>query len=115
MDVYKRIAGVANNEEYEDMQDELLDRFGDIPSQVENLLQIVLLKNAAHQAYITEISGNKDRIKIMMWPEAKIDVERIPILVREYKGRLKFVPDSSPYFIYQPPKSNDNVIMSTLQ
>lgn len=124
MDVYKRIATVANKEEYEDMQDELLDRFGDIPPQVENLLQIVLLKNAAHQAYITEISGNKNRIKVMMWPEAKIDVERIPILVREYKGRLKFVPDSSPYFIYDAQKSSGTVIeragrliesMSTLQ
>ena len=124
MDVYKRIAAVANKEEYEDMQDELLDRFGDIPPQVENLLQIVMLKNAAHQAYITEISGNKNRIKVMMWPEAKIDVERIPILVREYKGRLKFVPDASPYFIYDAQKSSGTVIeraerlvesMSTLQ
>ena len=70
------------------MQDELIDRFGDIPSQVENLLQVVLLKAAAHKVYITEISGTKDKMKIMMWNQAKIDVERIPILVREYKGRL---------------------------
>lgn len=110
MDIYKRIAGIETKEEYEDMQDELLDRFGDIPSQVENLLQVVMLKAAAHEAYITEISGTKDRLKVMMWSEAKIDVERIPILVREYKGRLKFVAGDTPHFIYSPKPSDDNVI-----
>lgn len=110
MDVYKRIAGIETMEEYEDMQDELLDRFGDIPSQVENLLEVVLLKTEAHKVYVTEISGNKNRIKMVMWPEAKIDVERIPILVREYKGRLKFFPGDNPYFIYEPRQSPEGVI-----
>ena len=59
MDVYKRIAGIETVEEYEDMQDELVDRFGDIPTQVENLMQAVLLKAKAHKVYITEITGNK--------------------------------------------------------
>lgn len=110
MDIYKRIAGIETDEEYEDMQDELIDRFGDIPSQVENLLQVVLLKAAAHKVYITEISGTKDKMKIMMWNQAKIDVERIPILVREYKGRLKFVTGDTPYFVYSPKPDDDNVI-----
>ena len=110
MDIYKRIAGIETDEEYEDMQDELIDRFGDIPSQVENLLQVVLLKAAAHKVYITEISGTKDKMKIMMWNQAKIDVERIPILVREYKGRLKFVTGDTPYFVYSTKPDDDNVI-----
>lgn len=110
MDIYKRIAGIETMEEYEDMQDELLDRFGDIPNQVENLLQIVLLKNAAHQAYVTEISGHKNRIRLTMWKDAEVDVERIPILVREYKGRLKFMPKDEPYFIFEPKPGTGTVI-----
>lgn len=113
MDIYKRIAGIESVEEYEDMQDELLDRFGDIPTQVENLLQAALLKASAHRVYVTEISGNKDRIKLSMWQSAKIDVERIPILIREYKGRLKFVPSDNPYFEYRPKQSTDNVLKRT--
>ena len=38
LDIYKRISGIENQEEYMDMQDELIDRFGDIPKPVENLL-----------------------------------------------------------------------------
>jgi hypothetical protein len=45
-----------------------------------------------------------------MWPEANIDVERIPILIREYKGRLKFVSGDIPAFLYEPKQSADNVI-----
>lgn len=109
MDVYKRIAGIENLEEYEDMQDELIDRFGVIPNQVENLLKVVLLKAAAHKAYVTEISGNKSLVKLSLWDKAEIDITRIPILVREYKGRLKFVPEG-PGFEYSPPRTDKNII-----
>lgn len=110
MDVYKRIAGIETLEEYEDMQDELLDRFGDIPSQVENLLQVVLLKAAAHKEYVTEISGDRKRLKLTMWKKAKVDVNRIPILIREYKGRLKFIPGENPGFEFVPKQGNEGVI-----
>lgn len=110
MDVYKRIAGIETREEYEDMQDELIDRFGDIPTQVENLLRVVLLKVAAHKAYVTEISGDKKQMKLLMWSKADVDVTRIPLLVREYKGRLKFIPGKNPGFEYLPKKGNKSVI-----
>lgn len=76
MDIYKRIAGIETMEEYEDMQDELLDRFGDIPNQVENLLQIVLLKNAhirhmllKFQVIKTESSLQCGKTLRWMWKE----------------------------------------------
>ncbi len=72
--------------------------------------RLFCLKNAAHQAYVTEISGHKNRIKLTMWKDAEVDVERIPILVREYKGRLKFMPKDEPYFIFQPKPGTGTVI-----
>lgn len=101
MDVYKRIANMKTIEDYEDMTDELVDRFGEIPQQVENLMQLVLIKAKAHDNYVVEIRGNSDQIELKMWPEAKIDVERIPILVREYKGKLRFFHQDGS-FIYYP-------------
>lgn len=107
MDIYKRIASIETQEEYEDMQNELTDRFGEIPTQVDNLMQIVLIKHAAHENFITEIKGDKREITMYMWPEAKIDVERIPILVREYRGKLKFVADENCFIYYPEDKSRD--------
>lgn len=62
LDVYKRISGIENQEEYMDMQDELIDRFGEIPRSVENLLKIADLKALAHQAGVVEVDVKKQDI-----------------------------------------------------
>ena len=55
LDVYKRIAAIENREEMEDMTEELIDRFGDIPKKVEKLLEVAALKAQAHQLYVTAV------------------------------------------------------------
>lgn len=55
LDMYKRIAGIENAEEYADMQEEMIDRFGELPNAAENLLRVALLKAEAHRAGITQI------------------------------------------------------------
>ena len=100
--IYKRISAIENDGEYEDMLDELTDRFGDPPKAVCNLLQIALLKASAHSAYITEIKGSKKQFRFDMYQKAPVDINKIPSLVEKYRGDLKFVPDSNPYFTYTP-------------
>ena len=102
LDVYKRIAEIETEEEKSDMVDELLDRFGEPPKSVMNLLAIALLKAKAHQAYITEITSKKDTLRFCMYPKAKIDPTGIPGLIASMGRRLKFVPDTPPYFVYEP-------------
>lgn len=55
LDIYKRIAGIESQQEYDDMLEELIDRFGEPPKAVLNLLAIARLKALAHRGYITEI------------------------------------------------------------
>lgn len=105
LNIYKRIASIENMDEYQDMQDELTDRFGDIPTPVENLLKVALLKSAAHAAGMTEISGDKNRLKFVMYPKARIDTEKIPELINKYRGDLKFTAEDEPYFTYTPRKT----------
>lgn len=102
LEIYKRIADILNEDEFLDMQEELLDRFGDIPSSVNNLLNIVLIKAYAHQAYITQMKQIGLEIKILMFQKAKININKIPALLEKYKKVLKFTPDNIPYFIYYP-------------
>ncbi len=61
LDTYKRIAAIENNEEYDDMLEELLDRFGEPPKTVQNLLAVANLKAPAHKAWITrdQAAGRK--------------------------------------------------------
>ena len=113
LDIYKRISAIETEEEYMDMQDELMDRFGDIPRSVENLLKIASIRALAHQAYVTEVVINRQEVRLTMYQKAKLQVEKIPDMVRSYKGDLKLVPGDVPSFHYidRRNKNQDSLAM----
>ena len=105
LDIYKRIATIESEEEMDDMIEELIDRFGDIPKKVELLLEVARLKNLAHQAYVTEVTQKGVTYTFRMYEKAKIHVERIPDLLKQFPEDLSFKADvSDPKFIYQRKK-----------
>jgi len=105
LDIYKRIAAIESEEEMDDMIEELIDRFGDIPKKVELLLEVARLKNLAHQAYVTEVTQKGVTYTFRMYEKAKIHVERIPDLLKQFPEALSFKADvSDPKFIYQKKK-----------
>ncbi|MCD7716123.1 MAG: transcription-repair coupling factor [Lachnospiraceae bacterium] len=96
LDVYKRIAAIRTEEEQEDMLEELIDRFGEPPRAVQNLLAIARLRSQAHDAWIVELAQKGNEIRIRMYERAQIDVSKIDSLLKDYKGRLKFVFSPAP-------------------
>ena len=107
LDIYKRISAIETDDEYMDMQDELMDRFGDIPRPVDNLLRVAELKAMAHRAYVTEVDINRQEIRFEMYQKAKLDVSGIPALIGEYKNALRFVPGEKPFMLYQDKRSKN--------
>jgi len=105
LDIYKRIAGIENEKEREDMKDELLDRFGEIPQSVENLLRIALIRVAAHGLYMMEIKGKNERIIFTFRPDAHIDPSGIPALLKKYGSSLAFTAYGNPFFTYKYKKT----------
>ena len=101
LDIYKRIAELETEDEKTDMIDELVDRFGEPPKSVMNLLNIAILKAKAHEAFIMEVASKKEQLQFAMYPQAKIDVEGIPKLIASMGRKLRFVPGAKPYFVYQ--------------
>lgn len=84
------------------MLEELIDRFGEPPKSVQNLLTIARLKAVAHSVYIKEIVQREDLLKILMYEKAKIHAQRIPELVKTFAPSLKFAADpKGPYFTYR--------------
>ena len=59
LDIYKRIAGIENEEESEEMLEELIDRFGDPPKSVENLLWIAKVKAKAHSCFLKRSNAKR--------------------------------------------------------
>lgn len=108
LNMYKKISLIENRAEYEDMEDELLDRFGEPPRAVQNLLRVALIKAAAHTAQITEIKGDRQRLKISFYSKAKIDINKIPDMVKKYGNDMKFCCSEPPYFEYMPKRQLKN-------
>ncbi|MGO5550373.1 transcription-repair coupling factor [Wansuia hejianensis] len=117
LDVYKRIASIENREEAEDMLEELLDRFGEPPRSVQNLLAVAELKALAHRAYVTEIKQTGMEIKITFYEKARLDVQGIPSLLEQYGRKLKFKIEANPYFLYQPgpPKKKRETVLDQVR
>ncbi len=100
LDIYKRIAGIENKSECDDMREELLDRFGETPAAVENLLRIALIRVSAHKLYMTELKGRSGEIRFMLKPDAAIRPEQIPALLTKYE-KLSFNHKGMPFFVFR--------------
>lgn len=100
LDMYKRIAGIESVEEYRDLQEELTDRFGDIPTAAENLLRIALLKADAHKAKITQLVQKNGGIRFYLHKSVRVNSKKTAAMLTEYAGKIKYVQEEEPYFIY---------------
>ena len=100
LDIYKRIAGIENGNESEDMKEELLDRFGEIPKSVDNLLRIALIRVKAHKLYMPEVKGKNEEIRFLFNRDAGIQVENIPKLLKKYP-KLSFQAKGTPLFTFR--------------
>ena len=63
IDMYQKISDIKNEEDSMEVVDELLDRFGDIPKETENLIKIVEIRNKARKLGITRILATDRLIK----------------------------------------------------
>lgn len=107
LDIYKRIASLENEEECDDMLEELIDRFGEPPRSVTNLLAVAQIKAMATSVFVKEVSQKGDTIKFTMYEKAKVNPSKIPSLLDKYRNTMKFTVDSNPYFTYIPVKSKE--------
>ena len=105
LDIYKRIAAIESEEEMEDMVEELIDRFGDIPKKVEMLLTVAQLKALAHKVYVTAVEQKGDTYTFAMYERAKVCPEKIPALLKEFRDDLAFKAEP-PTFIYRKKRIN---------
>lgn len=101
LDIYKRIATIETEEEMDDMTEELIDRFGDLPKKVQQLLHIAALKSLAHSAYITAIEQKGKDYKFILYEKANLDPAKIPALLKKYGNNMTFKAEAVPYFLYQ--------------
>ena len=104
MDLYRRIARIRTPEDADDMTDELIDRFGDPPRPVNNLISIALLRGQASSCGIVDISQKNGGVILTL---TEVDLEIISALAGNLSGRLLFSPGDKPTLTIRLKKGED--------
>ena len=96
MDLYRRIARIRSESEADDLMDELLDRYGEPPRTVNNLISVALLRAAAAECGITEITQKNGSLLFFL---PKFDLRQVSTLCgqEKYRNRLLFSAGEKPY------------------
>ncbi len=104
MDLYRRIAHIRTQADADDMTDELIDRFGDPPRPVNNLIAIAQLRGEAAPCGITDITQKGDRITFAL---ARFDLQAVSTLAGSFSGRVLFSPGDTASLTLQLRKGDD--------
>lgn len=105
IEVYKKISQIANEDDYRELIDELIDRFGDIPKEVENLLDISYIRNMASKLNIENISQIKNVVILEFKKIDSISPDLIHFISKEYGRRIDFDLSKTPSFRYRVRKN----------
>ena len=96
IEIYQDIALCRTEEDIANIVDELIDRYGNIPSEVENLLEIVRVKELCRKANIIKLS-KKNSGFVFYFDSGKFDFSVVDGLINEYGNLVSFSPGKDPY------------------
>jgi transcription-repair coupling factor (superfamily II helicase) len=95
--LYKRLASCRDDSEVDRIRDELLDRFGVMPEEAENLIEVIRIKILARRLGIASIDQQKGELVLTAAESTQIDPQRLLRLLTQAKGRLRVTPGQKIY------------------
>ena len=100
IEIYQNIALCRSEEDITNVIDEIIDRYGLMPKEVENLIEIARIKNLAKQVGIIKILQKQENV-VFYYEPSKFEMEIVDMLIQKYKNRIKFSPAHEPYITYK--------------
>ena len=106
IEVYQDIALCRNEEEIKDIIDSIIDRYGNMPKEINNLIEIARIRNLAREKNIIKISQKNDKL-IFYFDEKSFNFEVVDNVIKKYGMQIKFSPAKNPYITYKIKKINN--------
>lgn len=110
IEIYQNIALCKTEKDIQNVIDEIIDRFGNMPAELENLLDIARIKYLAKTHYINKIASKRSAV-VFTFEQSKFKID-IPKLVEEYKNKLKFSPGIKPMITLEIGTTNERQILN---
>ena len=114
IEIYQNIAIAKTEEEIRDVIDEVTDRYGNMPKELENLLDIARIKNMCKEKNIIKLMQKMNNI-VFYFDNNKFNMENIDLLVKQYKDSIRFSPGAEPYITLKNSKKiSDKIILKQI-
>ena len=114
IEIYQNIALCRNEEDIQNVIDEIIDRYGQMPEEVNNLLEIARIKELAKKAFVTKISERRDSI-VFNFDANNFNLDVVDKLIKTYRNQIKFSPGKEPYITYKVQENSDAVIIKKIK
>ena len=108
--IYQDIALCRNEEDIQNVIDEMIDIYGEMPTELENLINIARIKELAKKANILKIQQRANGI-VFWFDGNKFNFDIVDKLIKEYRNKIKFSAGKDPYITYKVEELSDTKIL----
>jgi transcription-repair coupling factor (superfamily II helicase) len=115
IEIYKKIAAANNKDDIFDITEEIIDRFGNIPKQVDNLLKISYIKSLSNKLHVKSITQAGNTVNIEMHSGNDLSQDMIGFLMKNYYTKISFVGTNEPIIKYKLQSLEQMKILSELE
>ena len=96
IEIYQNIALCRTEEDIQNVIDEIIDRYGHMPEELENLIEIARIKNLCKEANVLKISQRKEKA-VFYFDKSKFNPEIVDKLIKKYSSNIRFSTGVEPY------------------
>jgi len=114
IEIYQNIALCKTEEDIQNVVDEVIDRYGKIPYQLNNLLEIARIKELAKKYNVTKVVQKNNKILFYMINEI-VTPELVTRLIKKYTTKIRFSNAIEPYVTYDLKNKNDKSIITEVK
>ena len=100
IEIYQNIALCKNEEELQNITDEIIDRYGPMTYEVENLLDIARIKNLSREKNILKVTQKNENV-VFYFDSTKFDFDIVDKLMKTFRNRIRFSPSQEPYITFK--------------
>jgi transcription-repair coupling factor (superfamily II helicase) len=113
--MYKRVAAIEDLSDKNDVEDEMVDRFGEIPAPTLNLIQIAYIKALAGSLGFSEISQRGREVRMKLHDSRALAPRAVMILLNENRRALRLIASNPPVFSLQSKDGTGPAVLDAVQ
>jgi len=110
IEIYQNIALCNTEEDIRNIVDEIIDKYGRLPKEIENLLEVARIKRMCKENNIIKVQQRRDKINFTIGK--KYDINKIPNLMKKYNNRIKIKDEKETIIIIL---LNDNRVIEEIK